>query len=151
MARVGCRGLARECSPRCRNGCRNTERKMADEGENAVVGTAQEMPQKTGCRIEGCAGKHLARGLCRKHYSRLRRTGDPESEPALAIGGQKSAVVRAGRAARKRAEEAGIEVPASYRRKKADVFTRQFVKVIGDGMWQDAATPHLYLSVKNGG
>ena len=38
---------------------------MADGDENAVVGTAQEMPQKTGCRIEGCAGKHLARGLCR--------------------------------------------------------------------------------------
>src|SRR6516165_1703534 len=124
---------------------------MADGDENAVVGTAQEMPQKTGCRIEGCAGKHLARGLCRKHYSRLRRTGDPESEPALAIGAQKSAVIRASRAARKRAEEAGIEVPTGYRRKGANVFTRQFVKVIGDGVWQDAATPHLYLSVKGNG
>jgi len=54
---------------------------MADGDENAVVGTAQEMPQKTGCRIEGCAGKHLARGLCRKHYSRLRRTGESRRSP----------------------------------------------------------------------
>jgi hypothetical protein len=31
----------------------------------------------TGCTIEGCAGKHLARGLCTAHYKRFKRHGDP--------------------------------------------------------------------------
>lgn len=29
----------------------------------------------TGCSVEGCAQKHEARGLCNKHYLRLKRTG----------------------------------------------------------------------------
>lgn len=29
------------------------------------------------CTIEGCAGKHESKGLCVKHYLRLRRHGDP--------------------------------------------------------------------------
>jgi len=29
------------------------------------------------CKIEGCQGKTVARGLCAKHYMRVRRTGDP--------------------------------------------------------------------------
>jgi hypothetical protein len=41
--------------------------------------------------------------------------------------------------------------PDNYRRKKAAVLDRWLVKGLGDGMWQDAATPHLYLSVKGGG
>jgi hypothetical protein len=28
------------------------------------------------CSIQGCAGKAIAKGLCSKHYMRLRRTGD---------------------------------------------------------------------------
>jgi hypothetical protein len=32
------------------------------------------------CSIEGCDGKAIAKGLCAKHYMRLRRTGDPGSE-----------------------------------------------------------------------
>lgn len=30
-----------------------------------------------GCSVEGCPGKHLARGWCRKHYEANRRNGDP--------------------------------------------------------------------------
>jgi hypothetical protein len=29
------------------------------------------------CKITGCKGKVVARGLCAKHYMRTRRTGDP--------------------------------------------------------------------------
>ena len=29
------------------------------------------------CSIEGCDGKTVAKGLCAKHYMRVRRTGDP--------------------------------------------------------------------------
>lgn len=32
---------------------------------------------KRTCSIDGCAGKHLAQGLCNAHYRRLRRDGDP--------------------------------------------------------------------------
>jgi hypothetical protein len=30
------------------------------------------------CSIENCSGIPIARGLCRKHYTRQRRHGDPE-------------------------------------------------------------------------
>jgi hypothetical protein len=29
------------------------------------------------CAIDGCEGKAVAKGLCAKHYARLRRNGDP--------------------------------------------------------------------------
>lgn len=29
------------------------------------------------CQIEGCVGQHVAKGYCRKHYTRLVRYGDP--------------------------------------------------------------------------
>lgn len=29
------------------------------------------------CSIDGCSNKHAARGLCNKHFKRLRRHGDP--------------------------------------------------------------------------
>jgi hypothetical protein len=29
------------------------------------------------CTAEGCEDRPVAKGLCRKHYMRLRRTGDP--------------------------------------------------------------------------
>lgn len=29
------------------------------------------------CSVEGCDGKHEARGLCMKHYARLKSTGSP--------------------------------------------------------------------------
>jgi hypothetical protein len=29
------------------------------------------------CSVEGCNGAHIAKGLCRKHYSRMARHGDP--------------------------------------------------------------------------
>ena len=32
---------------------------------------------KRTCSIEGCEGKFLARGWCRKHYQRWRKNGDP--------------------------------------------------------------------------
>lgn len=31
----------------------------------------------TACSIDGCSKPHLARGLCNKHYIRLRKHGDP--------------------------------------------------------------------------
>lgn len=31
------------------------------------------------CSIEGCAGRHMARSLCMKHYHKLRRHGDPRA------------------------------------------------------------------------
>jgi len=35
------------------------------------------MTDRTICTVEGCQNLHLARGLCTKHYKRLRRNGDP--------------------------------------------------------------------------
>jgi hypothetical protein len=29
------------------------------------------------CKLEGCKGKVFVKGLCAKHYMRMRRTGDP--------------------------------------------------------------------------
>jgi hypothetical protein len=55
---------------------------------------------------------------------------------------------RVERAARARAEKEGVHIPADYRRKKAEVFDRRLVRVLGDGFHRDAATKHLYLSVK---
>lgn len=34
------------------------------------------------CGVSGCAAKHIARGLCFKHYQRWRRTGSPTTCPA---------------------------------------------------------------------
>lgn len=34
---------------------------------------------KQGCDVEGCEGKHVARGYCGKHYLLLRKYGKPES------------------------------------------------------------------------
>lgn len=34
-------------------------------------------PSSRTCEIEGCGRKHLAKGLCRKHYKSNRRHGDP--------------------------------------------------------------------------
>jgi hypothetical protein len=31
------------------------------------------------CEIEGCDGKHYAKGLCSKHYQRLWKGGDPQT------------------------------------------------------------------------
>jgi hypothetical protein len=36
------------------------------------------MPAKH-CRVPRCKGEHEARGLCRKHYMRARKYGDPEA------------------------------------------------------------------------
>lgn len=33
------------------------------------------------CKIEGCGKRHNARGLCRFHYERWKRYGDPEATP----------------------------------------------------------------------
>lgn len=35
------------------------------------------------CRVDGCAGEHVARGLCEKHYRRHKRTGttSPAAKP----------------------------------------------------------------------
>lgn len=30
------------------------------------------------CNVKGCRSKAVAKGLCAKHYMRLRRTGDPQ-------------------------------------------------------------------------
>lgn len=40
------------------------------------------------CSIPGCARPHLARGFCRAHYLRWRRTGDPRAEAPVAVRGQ---------------------------------------------------------------
>lgn len=34
-------------------------------------------PTTEGCVMPGCDAPHLALGYCRKHYMRVRRTGDP--------------------------------------------------------------------------
>lgn len=39
-----------------------------------------ESPQaapKRPCDVEGCGRDHYARGLCHRHYVRVRRTGNP--------------------------------------------------------------------------
>lgn len=36
---------------------------------------AELRPPKRRCSVEACGAKHLARGLCEKHYSRHKRTG----------------------------------------------------------------------------
>lgn len=33
------------------------------------------------CDVDGCNRPHLARGCCRKHYDRFRKTGELESKP----------------------------------------------------------------------
>lgn len=38
---------------------------------------ATKKVSQEGCTIEGCAGRHEARGFCPKHYSRWKRYGDP--------------------------------------------------------------------------
>lgn len=38
------------------------------------------------CTIDGCGGRHEARGWCHKHYTRWRRYGDPERLLAAATG-----------------------------------------------------------------
>lgn len=35
------------------------------------------MPYSRTCAVEGCEGRHSARGWCGLHYQRWRRTGDP--------------------------------------------------------------------------
>lgn len=39
------------------------------------------------CTVAGCGNPHDAKGLCRSHYSRLRRTGNPCSPAARASDG----------------------------------------------------------------
>jgi hypothetical protein len=34
---------------------------------------------KTQCEVEGCAGDHYAKALCRRHYERLCKGGDPHT------------------------------------------------------------------------
>jgi hypothetical protein len=36
----------------------------------------------TPCSVDGCDDPAIARGLCLRHYQRLRRTGDPEGSTA---------------------------------------------------------------------
>ncbi|PTY92931.1 hypothetical protein [Heyndrickxia sporothermodurans] len=43
------------------------------------------------CSVEGCHGKHIARGLCWKHYKRLKRNGDI-SDPDYANKGKSCSV-----------------------------------------------------------
>lgn len=38
------------------------------------------MTQEKGCSVEGCCEKHKARGLCNKHYQRLKTTGTLETK-----------------------------------------------------------------------
>lgn len=35
------------------------------------------------CSVEGCDGKHVGRGFCRKHYDASRWANDPERRQAL--------------------------------------------------------------------
>lgn len=37
------------------------------------------------CSISGCGKRHLARGYCRRHYSRWDRHGDPNYEPPVRL------------------------------------------------------------------
>jgi len=37
------------------------------------------------CQIDGCDGKHVARGWCQTHYDRWRRHGDPEEGGPLQV------------------------------------------------------------------
>jgi hypothetical protein len=37
----------------------------------------RELERRLGCKIEGCKGKVFVKGLCAKHYTRMRRTGNP--------------------------------------------------------------------------
>jgi hypothetical protein len=39
------------------------------------------------CKIEGCGGKHCARGWCRIHYNRWERNGDPNCGDLRSKGG----------------------------------------------------------------
>jgi hypothetical protein len=45
------------------------------------------------CRIAGCDGKALARGLCAKHYSRQRRHGDVDTVKRRGRNGPPSAAM----------------------------------------------------------
>ncbi|MDN5856260.1 MAG: hypothetical protein L0K86_26135 [Actinomycetia bacterium] len=43
---------------------------------------------RRGCTVAGCTREHLARGLCRAHYLRWQRTGDPDATvPVAGRGG----------------------------------------------------------------
>ncbi len=37
------------------------------------------------CSVEGCSDPHLCRGLCNKHYHRVRRHGSLENKPQVSI------------------------------------------------------------------
>lgn len=45
--------------------------------QNEQQNIPENIPAGKLCALEGCAGKHLALGLCRKHYDEMRRE-DPE-------------------------------------------------------------------------
>ncbi|URG17457.1 hypothetical protein Mbo2_087 [Rhodococcus phage Mbo2] len=49
------------------------------------------------CTIPGCEKPHRARGYCQMHYKRLRKYGDPLTEPPTQRGVRKSAAWYAAR------------------------------------------------------
>ena len=52
-------------------------RKEADEEEEEETQEDRESRTRNVCTVVGCPGKHKAKGLCRKHYSRWKGHGDP--------------------------------------------------------------------------
>ena len=45
---------------------------------------ARRSPRRVGCSVPGCDGKHMARGLCSKHYEQRRRAERRASAPPVA-------------------------------------------------------------------
>ena len=45
---------------------------------------ARRSPRRVGCSVPGCDGKHMARGLCSKHYEQRRRAERRQSAPPAA-------------------------------------------------------------------
>ena len=46
--------------------------------------SARRSPRRVGCEVPGCDGKHMARGLCSRHYEQRRRAERRQSAPPAA-------------------------------------------------------------------
>jgi hypothetical protein len=84
--------LRRATTKRGRWVCRCLCEKIGEVSHSSLVGGASKScgcvnRQHPQCTVEGCAKQSNARGLCRKHYSRFKRHGDPNRVRTISTEG----------------------------------------------------------------